>query len=135
MVYTYPVCFYPYSDNNGGFLVVFPDLPGCTTGGKTLEEALYMANDAACGWIFSSIEDEESLPPPSDVNSVFADEYPGGFVSVIRLDVDDFIERTSPKAIHKNCTVPVWLSNIAERKGINFSYVLQEGLKKHLGIN
>jgi predicted RNase H-like HicB family nuclease len=135
MVYTYPACFYPYAENGGGFLAVFPDLPGCTTGGKTLEEAIYMADDAACGWLFSSIESGEELPKASDIKGVIADEYPGGFVNIMRLDVDEFIRKTSPKSTHKNCTVPLWLSNIADKKGINFSYVLCEGLKKQLGLS
>ena len=29
----YPAVFYPYSDNSGGYVVEFPDLPGCVTGG------------------------------------------------------------------------------------------------------
>jgi predicted RNase H-like HicB family nuclease len=134
MVYTYPACFYPYTENGGGFLVVFPDLPGCTTGWKTLEEALYMASDAACGWIFSSIEDGEVIPTASDVKQTKADEYPDGFVNIIRLDVDDFIKRTSPKTVHKNCTLPAWLAALAEQKGCNFSLLLQDAVKQNLNI-
>lgn len=36
-----------YEDaEEGGYVVSFPDLPGCLTCGKTVEEALSMAEDA-----------------------------------------------------------------------------------------
>ena len=42
----YPAVFYPYSDGSGGYVVEFPDLPGCVTGGKNLQEAIEMAMNA-----------------------------------------------------------------------------------------
>lgn len=30
----YPAVFYPFSDGSGGYVVEFPDLPGCVTEGK-----------------------------------------------------------------------------------------------------
>lgn len=35
----YPAVFYPFSDGSGGYTVEFPDLPGCITEGRNLEEA------------------------------------------------------------------------------------------------
>jgi predicted RNase H-like HicB family nuclease len=131
LVYTYPACFYPADD---GITVDFPDLPGCVTSGNTMEEAIYMAEDAACGWIHSSLEDGKKLPPPSNYKNVKADEYENGFVNLIRLDIDAFEKKISPKIVHKNCTLPNWLNGLAERKGINFSAVLQKALQQELGL-
>jgi predicted RNase H-like HicB family nuclease len=39
--YLYPAVFDP--NENGGYTVTFPDLPGCVTEGDTLDEALQMA--------------------------------------------------------------------------------------------
>ncbi len=47
----YPAVFKPFSDQSGGYVVEFPDLPGCVTEGKDLEEAIEMGIDAASGWI------------------------------------------------------------------------------------
>ena len=33
----YPAVFKPFSDQSGGYVVEFPDLPGCVTEGKNLE--------------------------------------------------------------------------------------------------
>ena len=39
------------ADPDGGYVAVFPDLPGCMTQGETLEEAIEMAQDARIGWL------------------------------------------------------------------------------------
>jgi len=44
MKYVFPAVLSP--DPDGGYTVIFPDLPGCVTEGDTLAEALYMATDA-----------------------------------------------------------------------------------------
>ena len=61
----YPAVFIEHAD---GYTVEFPDLPGCITQGDTLEEAFEMAEDAACGWILTSIEDDEEIPKPTPMN-------------------------------------------------------------------
>ena len=35
----------------GTWRAVFPDLAGCTAEGDTVEEAVELANEAACDWI------------------------------------------------------------------------------------
>lgn len=49
--------FYPFSDGSGGYTVEFPDLPGCITEGRNLEEAFEMATDAASGWVLEELEE------------------------------------------------------------------------------
>jgi antitoxin HicB len=46
-----------------GYLVEFPDLPGCLTEGRTLEEALENAREALSGWLFVAIGNEDLVPP------------------------------------------------------------------------
>jgi predicted RNase H-like HicB family nuclease len=130
-VYTYPACFYPDKEV-GGFTVDFPDLLGCVTEGDTMDEALYMAEDAACGWILTSLEEGKPLPPATDYREVKADA--DGFVNLMRLDIDTYAKKYSKKPVNKNCTIPTWLNTLAESKGVNFSQTLQEGLKQRLGL-
>ena len=40
----------------GGFTVIFPELPGCMTCGDTIEEAVEMAMDAKKCWLEDAIE-------------------------------------------------------------------------------
>jgi predicted RNase H-like HicB family nuclease len=131
LTYTYPACFYPADD---GITVIFPDLPGCVTCGDTLDEALFMAEDAACGWILTTLELGEKLPPSSRPGEIIADEYPNGFVNFIRLDVEAFDKKFNPKPVNKNCTIPTWLNTLAMKQGLNFSQTLQDGIKQRLGL-
>jgi antitoxin HicB len=47
----------------GGYLVEFPDLPGCLTEGKTIQEALDHAREALSGWLFVAIRKGDEIPP------------------------------------------------------------------------
>ncbi|RJX28510.1 MAG: HicB family protein [Dethiobacter sp.] len=129
----YPACFYPCEE--GGYTVIFPDLPGCITEGDTLSEAVDMAIDAASGWLLDSVEENKQIPKASDIKRVVPDEYKNGFVSLISIDLDEYAKKYGNKAIKKTLTVPQWLNTIAEREGINFSNVLQTALKEKLGIH
>lgn len=128
----YPACFYPSEE--GGYTVVFPDLPGCVTEGDTLAEAMEMAIDAASGWLLDEVEGNKNLPKASNIKAVIADEYEGGFVSLIGIDLDDYSQKHGTKAIKKTLTIPAWLNTIAEQNNVNFSSILQEALKQHLEI-
>ncbi len=52
--------------------VVFPDLPGCTAMGKTIEEAMANASDAAADWA-DDVRKEGEVPAPRSVADVVAD--------------------------------------------------------------
>ncbi|MCY4654049.1 MAG: type II toxin-antitoxin system HicB family antitoxin [Dehalococcoidia bacterium] len=66
MIYTYPCDLNP--DEDGGFLVTFPDVPEAITGGKTHAEALEMGKDALtvalAGYVIANWE----IPAPSPVS-------------------------------------------------------------------
>ena len=123
----YPACFYPCEEQEG-YTVVVPDLPGCVTQGGSLIDAISMAVDAASGWILDEMEDGNPIPPASNVEDVQADERPGGFVNLIVLDMDAYAEKYGEKAVRKNLTIPAWLDTYAEANNINFSRVLQDAL-------
>ena len=122
----YPAVFYPFSDNSGGYVVEFPDLPGCVTEGKTLEAAFEMATDVASGWVLDELEEGNEVPKASGYDSVERRE--GGQVNMVLLDMDAYAEQYGEKAVRKNVTIPAWLNSYAEKQKINFSQVLQEAL-------
>jgi len=53
----YPFDAYAYiieplsEDDGGGYLISFPDLPGCISDGETLEEAVVNGRDACSAWM------------------------------------------------------------------------------------
>ena len=132
MKLVYPACFYPCEE--GGYTVTFPDLQGCITEGDTLAEAIDMAIDAASGWLLDEVENNKTLPKPSDIKSIVANEYENGFISLISVDLDEYAKKFGNKAVKKTLTIPAWLNTIAEKENVNYSQLLQRALVKHLGI-
>lgn len=67
--YNYPATIRPLSEEDGGgYLVSFPDLPGCMADGATPEEAFHQAQDAMIGWIKTAKEFGDPIPKPSTIN-------------------------------------------------------------------
>lgn len=132
MKYIYPVCIYP--GDVSGYTVIVPDLPGCVTEGETIAEALEQTLDAASGWVLDELEEGRKAPEPSAIESIKADEYAGGFVSIVMLDIDAYAEKYGEKAVRKNCTIPAWLNTAAENAHLNFSQVLQTALQEQLHL-
>jgi predicted RNase H-like HicB family nuclease len=56
----------------GAFGVVFPDCPGCTAMGATLDEALAAAGEALADWT-GDVRAEKDLPEPRSVTELRAD--------------------------------------------------------------
>jgi predicted RNase H-like HicB family nuclease len=57
-------------DSDSGYSVFFPDLPGCTSGGTTLQEAALNAEQALAGHIALILEHGEPVPPPSRLDDL-----------------------------------------------------------------
>lgn len=133
MKLSYPVCIYPNEKSNG-FTAIVPDMPGCVTCGDSVQEVYEMAVDAASGWVLTELEDGNKAPASSNISDIHANEYPDGFTCMIILDMDAYSEKYGQKAVRKNCTLPAWLNELAEREHINFSSVLREALEARLNI-
>ena len=59
---------YPYvvqPDPDGGYVIFYPDLPGCLSEAETLDEIPAMAEDARTGWIETEYEHSRNIPEPS----------------------------------------------------------------------
>jgi len=128
--YLFPAVFTP--EPNGGYSVNFPDIESCYTQGDTLEEAYEMAEDVLCLRLYDMEETGKPIPKPSAPNSIIKDDK--SFVAIIGADTTEYRMFYDNKAVKKTLTIPQWLNTMAEREGINFSYVLQSALKKELGI-
>ena len=61
----YPFTVMPLKqDAGGGFLISFPDLPGCMSDGETIEEAIQNAEDAINCWIQTQLASGKDIPKP-----------------------------------------------------------------------
>jgi predicted RNase H-like HicB family nuclease len=57
-------------DAGTGYSVFFPDLPGCTSGGETLQEAALNAEQALAGHVDLLQKADERLPEPSILDAL-----------------------------------------------------------------
>lgn len=61
----YPFTVRPLSAaDGGGFLIEFPDLPGCISDGETLEEAITNGMDALKSTLLTMREFDDKVPEP-----------------------------------------------------------------------
>ena len=127
--YVYPAIF---TEDEDGYSVRFPDVDGCFTSGRSLQEALEMAEDALWLMLYDMEESGEAIPVASGVNNVQTE--PGEFVSLIGCDTLAYRKRYGSKAVKKTLSIPSWLNEAAEKAGVNFSNVLQDALKQQLHL-
>ena len=79
--HVYPAVF---GKEGAGYFVNFPDIPPCYTEGRTLEEAVIMATDVLESRIEVALERGETLPLPSDMDTLSGDK-----VMLIVADVEN----------------------------------------------
>ena len=122
--FVYPAIFHRNEDDST-YTITYPDLPGCVSEGKSLENALYMAQDALKAWLGYAIDEEEEIPSASSLQSIA----PGRneFVNLIRATVRD------NSTVRRTVSIPKWMDEQAAAAGISLSRVLQDALKERLG--
>lgn len=114
-----------------GFVVTFPDLPGCVTQGETIPEAYFKAKEALELHLYGMEEDGDPIPAPS-MTSI---PVPSGVQTCwIEAWMPLIRDKIMNKAVKKNVTIPKWLNDAAEQAEVNFSQLLQEALKRRLGV-
>lgn len=127
MKYFYTATFIPNEDGTKYFCRV-PDLPGCITTGNSLDDAIEMITDAANGWLVVAEDEGNEIPEPTPQGDL---EIPDNTIcSIIRIDTLSYRAKTDTRAVRKNVSLPAWMANLAEKRGVNCSQVLQDGLMK-----
>lgn len=86
------------ADPDGGYVIEFPDLPGCMTQVETLDEVGAMAEEIRTLWLETAFELDNDIPLPS-----YPEEYSGRFV--LRM----------PKSLHRT------LAQAAERDEVSLN--------------
>lgn len=126
--YIYPAIF-DYAED--GISVEFPDLQGCLTFGDTEEEALMMAKEAMALYLYGMEEDDEPITAPSRSSSIPTNS--NQVVVLVEAWMPPFRSEMKNKAVKKTLTIPQWLDDLAKEHKVNYSQLLQDALKKHLG--
>jgi antitoxin HicB len=128
--YVFPAVF--TKEDDGQYSIEFPDLKNCYTQGDNLQDAYDMASDVLCLYLYNLEEKGETIPAPSNPEDIKVSD---GFIALIGADTLEYRMFYDNKAVKKTLSIPQWLNTLAEREGVNFSYVLQTALKEKLGIH
>ncbi|MDB5964160.1 MAG: hypothetical protein JWQ72_660 [Polaromonas sp.] len=120
-----------HKDAASDYGVSFPDLPGCVTAGKSLEEARVMAQEALTLHVVGMIEDGEAVPAPSTLDEIMANRENEGSIAVLAL-----APAVAPKAVRVNVTMPDDLlgkvDRYADAHGLSRSGFLAQAAKRAL---
>ena len=120
MEYIYPAIFHANDDSS--YTITYPDLPGCISEGKTLVNAVYMAQSALSQWIEYLIDNNQALPHATDIRSVTVNN--GEFVNLVCADVRD------NRAVKRTVSIPKWMDDKVSESRLSLSRVLQDALSQ-----
>jgi predicted RNase H-like HicB family nuclease len=127
--YIYPAIL-NYTES--GISIEFPDLPGCLPCANTSEEAAKNAKEAMGLHLWGMEKDNDLIPEPTDIADL---KYTNGEIPLlVEVFMPPIRDRLNNKFVKKTLSIPQWLNAEAERAGVNFSQILQNGLKDYLHI-
>ena len=124
-----------FEKDKDGYSISFPDLPGCLTCAKDIEEALKMAKDVLEGYMLISEEDNDPIEPASSYKELNKNLEDNQVLQLITADTDFVRMRKKNKSVNKMVTLPKWLIDLGKENKINFSQLLQEAIKRELNID
>ena len=130
MKYVYPAIF---AEEDGVYNVRFPDFSECLTFGENMADALEMAQDVLCLHLYNLEEEKAEIPEAADM--AMLEVAPGEIVSLVVCDTLEYRKFYGKQAVKKTVSIPAWLNTMAEAANINFSSILQQGLKAQLNID
>lgn len=127
----YPVIL---SKDGEDYIVSIPDFD-IDTEGKDLEDAIFMARDAIGMMGIQYEDDGKEIPKPSDIQNLLVKKNVNDIVTLVDVDFSEYRRKHDNRMVKKNCTIPFYLCKEAEKRGLNFSGLLQEALRNALGKN
>ena len=122
MEYVFPTVF--HANEDGSYTITFPDLPGCISEGKSLGNALHMAQSALKQWIKYLLDKNIEIPSATPIHSLITES--GEFPSLI------YVEIKEERAVKRTVSIPKWMDEKAIESGLSLSHVLQDALNERL---
>ena len=123
----FPVILTP---SEPGYLVTVPDLE-LNTQGEDIANAIEMARDAIGLWGICQEDEGKEIPTPS---TQLPPHQENEIVTFVDIDFSAYRRANDLRAVRKNVTIPSWLNELAEKANLNFSQILQDGLKSKLHV-
>ena len=105
-------------DDRGGYLITFPDLPGCMSDGETEAEAIITGREAFESWMSARTDIGKSIPEPAyrpEVTPSVSDR----FVTQLPKSVHaKLAERAKTERVSLNTLVLAYITEGLGRKGV-----------------
>ncbi|HEY6390695.1 MAG TPA: type II toxin-antitoxin system HicB family antitoxin [Bryobacteraceae bacterium] len=77
LINSFPFTIRPLSDEEGGgFMIEYPDLPGCISDGETPDEAIARGRDAIRAYLLSCAKHGDPIPKPSEASGQWRQRVP-----------------------------------------------------------
>lgn len=128
MKQVYPIVLTP--ETVGGYSVLVPDLQ-IGTQGETVPECIDMARDAIGLWGICEQDSGREIPVPATLTP---DHEDNELVTLVDVDFAAYRRAHDMRTVRRNVTLPSYLNELGEKAGLNFSQVLQDGLRQRLGV-
>ncbi len=126
MKYTYTAVITP-GENDAKFYCRVPDLPGCITTGKNLNDAIDMIRDAASVWLVSAEDHQEDIPLSTEQHKIQHDK--NDILSIVQIDTIAYRAQIDTRAVRKSVSIPAWMADVSARYGMNLSQLLQDSIR------
>ncbi len=107
-----------------------PDITGCVTTGKDIEDAIVQITDALSGCLV--VWEDQGLPIPEATPQQSIEHDSEDLLTLVSVDTIAYRAQTDTRAVRKNVSIPVWMATLADKRGINCSKVLQDALAQKL---
>lgn len=123
---------YLHKDKRSDYGVSFPDFPGCTTAGSSLEDARSKAAEVLAFHVAGMREDGEAIPKPSTLDDLCGDPAMKGAVAFLTELREP--ERTIRINITARRSQIAEIDRRARAKGLTrSSYIVQSALREKAG--
>ena len=129
--YTYPAIF--EKEQEGGYSIYFPDIVGCYTQAEDTAEGIENAGDALCLMMYELEKQGRPIPKSSNIKDIKVSD--DDVVTLIACDTQFYKNYYEGKSVKINATIPLWLKEAGEKKRVNFSQILQNGVKEYLRLH
>lgn len=126
---TYLAVLEPSSD---GYSVFFPDVTGCISFGADIQSAQANAKEALELHVYGMEKDKCELPAPSQ--TLAKEVTDGCIVTAVTIFPDIVKNEMDNRRVKTNVTIPLWLKELAETQGVNYSKLLENSLLDVLGV-
>jgi len=117
-----------------GISIDYPDLPGCFTCADSESEIFNMAKEVLGLHLWSMEKDNEAIPEPKKIKDIIIKLENNETTMLVEVFMPPVRDRINNRVVKKTLTIPQWLNTEAERQGVNFSMILQNGLKQYLHL-